>query len=143
MLHGIQSLSTLLCPFLRMGSTSLKGMSGLGGMGGESHSWDFTAPSCPATGVSVGGIPLEWSPSFWNRSEDLDDSSLSSGLSCLFPVAAMEASEVFLSVLLQLKNNPCLRKPTAQMLMCLISPPREFASPKPIVAPACRSFLPC
>lgn len=107
MLHGIQSLLARLRPFLQMGSTSLKGMSGLSGMGGGSHSWDFTAP---ATGVSVGGIPLEWCPSFWDRSEVVDDAFLSSGLSCLFPVAAMESSKAFLSVLLLLKNNPCFRK---------------------------------
>lgn len=78
-------------------------------MEGPTHG-DFTAPSCPATGVSVGGIPLEWSPIFWDRREDLADAFLSSGLSCLLPVAAMEASKAFLSVLLQLKNNPCFRK---------------------------------
>lgn len=110
MLREIQSLLTLLCSFFRMGSTSLKGMSGLSGMGGGSHSQNFTAPSQPATDVSVGGIPLEWSPSFRDSSKDLDDFFLSSGLLCLFPVAAMETSKAFLSVLLQLKNNPCFRK---------------------------------
>lgn len=40
----------------------------------------------------MGGILLEWCPSFQDGSKDLDDSFLSSGLSRLFPVAAMEAS---------------------------------------------------
>lgn len=110
MLHGIQRPLTLLCSFFQMGSTSLKGMSGLTRTGGGSQSQDSTAPSCPATCVSVGGIPLECSQSFRDRSKDLGDSFLSSELSCLFPVAAMEASKAFLSVLLQLKNNPCFRK---------------------------------
>ena len=57
-----------------------KGMSGLSGMDGGYHSWDFTAPSCPAAGTSVGGNTQEWSSRFRDGNEDLGNSLLSSGL---------------------------------------------------------------